>query len=417
MLKKFCVGAACFISVACSSSPVRMPASDNVNLRTRDGKIVATPDLRVSLALPLCPEDKSLRTDKDECLPSGETALFQEITEISFRFQSAQNPPSEKVSQRDFHAKQHACLAGTWTPLKTIPGNMAVGVFALKDSAPVVVRYSNGSPKRRSEDGSIGSPADSQPDARGLAIKLVGLPGDSILEVEDRLGGAMNQDFVLINDPSFFLRSPKSYPNFLTALTEGKPFFQNMDAGELAVLKRTTRTVNDVVTERFFSQTPYVLGDQKAKYSVRQCKQETAKPLTAEESKNPNFLRQRIQARLKKQPICLIFSVQLRTPQMDVEDAAVDWNEKDSAFVDVAKILIPQKQNFNDPERDAYCENISFNPWNSMAENRPAGGINRARLAVYSAISRKRRMENTVQVREPRSSEEFFDVLRRPKNP
>lgn len=95
---------------------------------------------------------------------------------------------------------------------------------------------------------------------------------------------------------------------------------------------------------------------------------------------------------------------------MDVEDAAVEWTP--AVFIDLAKIEIPQDQDINDPERDAVCENISFNPWNSLAEHRPAGAINRARLSVYSAISRKRRMENQVPVREPLVSDNFLSVLK-----
>lgn len=77
---------------------------------------------------------------------------------------------------------------------------------------------------------------------------------------------------------------------------------------------------------------------------------------------------------------------------MDVKNPSIDCKESDSNFIDVAKITAPKGQDINDPERDKYCENISFNPWNTQIENRPAGGINRTRLAVYSAISRKRRI-------------------------
>jgi hypothetical protein len=96
---------------------------------------------------------------------------------------------------------------------------------------------------------------------------------------------------------------------------------------------------------------------------------------------------------------------------MKVEDATELWSEAESPFVDVARIQIPGQQDINDPSRDSYCENISFNPWNSLPENRPAGAISRARLSVYSALSRKRRIENKVSVREPMATDSFFSVL------
>jgi hypothetical protein len=41
-------------------------------------------------------------------------------------------------------------------------------------------------------------------------------------------------------------------------------------------------------------------------------------------------------------------------------------------------------------ENGESCEAISFNPWNGLIEQRPLGGISRARKAVYREISRLR---------------------------
>jgi hypothetical protein len=406
------------LTLSCSSPPsLRTPASEVEPLRSRDGAVISVPGLRVPLTIPECGNESSQTAGQnggqnashDECRLSGEAELFNQITDLSFRFQSAQNPASEKVSQRDFHAKHHACLAGLWTPLPGLPVDIAQGIFSNEKTLRAVVRYSNGSPKSPAGNGA--QPPDAHPDARGLAIKLVGVSGDSILNTEQAEAGVANQDFVLINDPAFFLRSPKSYPAFFTLITKGESFFGIMDPLELKVLKETTRAVPDVVAERFFSQTPYRLGSHYAKYSTRPCQAEVPAAMTEDESKDANFLRKRIATRLEKNAICLIFSIQLKTPEMEVEDAAVEWSQLKSPFIDVAKITIPKGQDINSPERDSFCENISFNPWNSLAANRPVGGINRARLAVYSAVSRKRRTENNVPIREPKSNESFFQVL------
>ena len=388
----------------------RNPAANPTDMTTRDGKRISTPAMNIDLKLPDCPENMS---SNEECLIPGETALFDEVVHDSVQFQSVQNPSSVKVSQRDFHPRQHACLAGVWRPnaaLATTSPKFAKGIFAMKQTAPVVLRFSNGSPK--SPNGNNKTPPDFAPDARGLAIKVVGIPGQGILDIEDPESGVTNQDFVMINYPAFFLRTPKSYPAFLTSLAKAQPFFSIMDPLEISVLKATNRVVPDVMAERFWTQTPYKLGDGFAKLSVRLCKPETGSPTTAEEQANPRFLRERIRERLLKGPICLAFMAQAKTANMKVEDAAVEWKESESPFVEVARIEIPGGQDINNSDRDAFCENISFNPWNSLKANRPAGAMNRARLAVYSAVSRKRRLENSVPIREPKTSDKFFDVVR-----
>lgn len=386
----------------------RAPSSTSVEIQTRSGEPVPVPDLRLALDIPTCPEDMGAMFE--ECAPPGEQALLDEVTRTTVVFQTAQNPPTVKVSQRDFHAKHNACLAATWSPLPNLPANVKVGAFALTAPQKAVIRWSNGAPKSPTGNDQINP--DIHPEPRGLAIKLVDIPGASILNVEDAREGKANQDFVMINFPAFFLRTPKNYPQFMTAITKGQPFFQLLDALELSVLKASTTTVADEVTESFFSQVPYVLGSGYAKYRARLCDPETPAPLTEAEKKNPHFLRARIRERVMKGPICLIFSVQPKTAGQMVEDAAIAWKESDAPFIDVAKITIPAGQDINDPARDSFCENISFNPWNSLAENRPAGAINRARLAVYTGLSRKRRTENKVQIREPKADESFFDVLK-----
>lgn len=398
---------------ACSTKPKdRVPAQDvsNTSLPNRDGNAVKIPGLLTTFNIPSC---KSLTEDQknNECTAEGEKELFESITETAFQFQGVQNPKGINPSQRDFHAKQHACLAGKWTPLKNIPTELAIGAFAIKEPVRAIIRYSNGSPKSPSGNGLV--PPDASKDPRGLAIKLVGVPGHSILDIEEKQKGVMNQDFIFINHPAFFLRTPQSYPAFLGALRDGKPFFNSLDDLEKTVLIQSQREISDIVPEIFFSQTPYVLGSSYAKYRIRLCNPEKSLPLSENDKSNPDFLREKIRLRLAKNSICLRFAVQIKKAEMPVEDAAVTWNEENSPFIDVAEIIIPKNQDLKKGgERDLYCENISFNPWNSLEFNRPAGGINRARLGPYTGVSRKRRMENKVRIREPLKTDEFLSILK-----
>ena len=82
-----------------------------------------------------------------------------------------------------------------------IPANLAKGVFIPGKTYQCYLRFSNGS-------GDPKQCADGHDDGRGLAIKLLGVPGEKILGT-DR--GAMTQDFVMINISYFFTNDHRTY--------------------------------------------------------------------------------------------------------------------------------------------------------------------------------------------------------------
>jgi hypothetical protein len=91
---------------------------------------------------------------------------------------------------------------------------------------------------------------------------------------------------------------------------------------------------------------------------------------------------------------------------MPIENASVEWPERLSPFVPVAKIRIPQ-QSFTSPEQLAFARRLSFNPWHSIPEHRPLGNQNRARRLIYSELSRLRQSMNHEPHTEPNGSENF----------
>ncbi|MNL66665.1 hypothetical protein D3C87_1911650 [compost metagenome] len=80
---------------------------------------------------------------------------------------------------------------------------------------------------------------------------------------------------------------------------------------------------------------------------------------------------------------------------MPIEDTSIVWLEADSPFETVARIRVPP-QDFDTPEQNVMCENLSFNPWHGIEAHRPIGGINRLRKAVYEAVSEYRHARNGV---------------------
>ncbi|MDQ2733233.1 MAG: hypothetical protein M3Y56_16405 [Armatimonadota bacterium] len=94
------------------------------------------------------------------------------------------------------------------------------------------------------------------------------------------------------------------------------------------------------------------------------------------------------------------FLVQVQGPGMPIEDPTIRWDERKSPFQKVATICIPA-QNFDTPVRRELSENLSFNPWHTLPDHRPLGGINRVRKQVYQSISELRHQLNDVPVSEP----------------
>jgi hypothetical protein len=79
----------------------------------------------------------------------------------------------------------------------------------------------------------------------------------------------------------------------------------------------------------------------------------------------------------------------------DVEDASRPWVAADDMQMSLARIEIPL-QLFSTAERDCDCENMMFNPWNTLPEHQPLGGLNRMRVAVYIASTRVRHCLNMI---------------------
>jgi Catalase len=81
-----------------------------------------------------------------------------------------------------------------------LPSNLAQGVFVPGKRYPACIRFSNG-------DANVQHP-DGEGDVRAMAIKLLDVPGDKILEEQK---SAPTQDFILVNSPVFFTDDPSDY--------------------------------------------------------------------------------------------------------------------------------------------------------------------------------------------------------------
>jgi catalase len=311
---------------------------------------------------------------------------------------------------RDAHAKAHACVRATFKiDNSSLPESLKVGVFAENGREfPAWMRFSNGNGEPKGKD--------SNGDVRGLAIKLMGVDGDKILESERH---ERTQDFVMVNSEAFFIKDISNYVEFVAMLNKGNPvaYLVLHPKDFYILLKAQSQKVSNPLGLNFFSSTPYRLGratsaDQRAmKYNVVPCASNTASDPAQPDKKDPDFLRKAMVNHLKGGAACFEFQVQLRDEadpdDMPIEDSTVVWNDHPTFFnshyspkIKVATITIPP-QEFDTDRQNAFCENLSFTPWHSLPEHRPLGRTNRARRTVYKLISDFRHKRNGMAQREP----------------
>jgi catalase len=310
----------------------------------------------------------------------------------------------EAPYRRDVHSKTHGCLKATFTVLDNLDSRLHFGLFANPGQYESWIRFSSGKTYPQ---------PDSVKDARGMAIKVMGVPGKKLLQ-DDGLPPAGTQDFALMNATQFFIRNITEYAEFTKYLGSGfgaraeygyflggfTPDVRKWHLREMMLAKDTLKPAPDsLLNTQFYSVSAFKLGPQEnVKYSARPCKEVRAADVNRS---HPNFLREEMVKRLSNGSACFDFLVQLQVPgkNMPVEDTTVEWSEKDSPFLPVARLDIPSQQ--FEANNDV-CEGLAFNPWHSLPEHKPIGVMNRIRKAVYLEVSRYRRQTNGVALCEPK---------------
>lgn len=336
----------------------------------------------------------ALETGYGERVSPDEAALESEMAALSVGILK-RDSPGKSPMPRDAHAKHHGCARARFAVDKEVPLGFRAGVLSEpgKEYAGWI-RFSNGSPK--SQD-------DKDGDARGMALKLMGVEGEKLLAAER---AAQTQDFLMISSDVFFIKDSKDYVEFFKLIVKGSNpawfFFGRLPWRwtEFGVARRIAKQGKSVVNplvSRYFSTTPYLLGDKSViKFAVMPC-------AGSPDAKNDfagsgDYLRLNMAKSLDVShggPACFRFMVQRRTQPatMSVEDSRLPWDQAASPFVPVATITIPV-QEFSGEHQMRFCENLSFTPWHGLPAHRPLGNINRARKVVYEAISAVRHETN-----------------------
>ena len=322
---------------------------------------------------------------------------------IAGHFEEGRGP-----ARRDAHAYDNGCVRAIFQVDENLPDELCQGVFVRGRQYKAWIRFSNGNSEPR--------PAWMF-DARGMAIKLTGVPGAKLMDDEKH-----TQDFILISHPRFFVDDLKRYKNTLVAFLRGR----YRDQLVFALLKlwpleawfafrANWNFMYNPLYQQYWSMTPYRFGvDPETKFAVKY----TARPRL--HSKPGLFSRQlarlgwnfslkeEMNKTLAGNEVWFDFYIQrfVDDQSTPIENSKKLWREADSKPERVGTIIIPI-QDCMSPGQAIFCENLSFSPWHSLPEHRPLGLVNRVRKVAYREISTLRHDLNKVPPAEPTGDETF----------
>ncbi|UIN57536.1 catalase family protein [Pseudomonas kribbensis] len=332
-----------------------------------------------------------------EQIPDGEAAMTQDVIQTAVRIVDQHRESTRYL--RDAHAKAHGCVKADVQVLPDLAQELRQGVFSEPGKLwKATMRLSNGNAYPQ---------FDSIRDARGMAIKLLDVPGKSLLADRQELH---EQDFVMFSHPNFFVSNVAEYRQNVAAQADGKrvmAFFPGWDPRSWQIrhlfiaLATLSPPPESPTRTTYFSVSPYKFGEANAKFRVMPDPERCpAYTLPKQNQDLPNFLRSALNQQLSTDriPACFVLQIQRQDANkfMPIEDTSIEWREQDSPFQTVARITLPP-QDFDTPALNLQCDNLSFNPWFGIEAHRPIGGINRLRKAVYEAVSDYRHSRNSAQ--------------------
>jgi hypothetical protein len=320
------------------------------------------------------------------------------------------------VALRGVHAKHHGLLKARFRVRDDLPERLRRGIFIPGREYDAWLRPSNSDMNQR---------PDWLPDARGLAIKLVGVDGPQLIQdrpIPNGLGlpDGHTQDFTLVTHPTFFVKDLRDYAilrSFIDVRPEdlrerlgvaaGVLAFAGARPRELSIFLQTLlRWCRHPLLPTYHSLLPFLVGpNEVAKCSVtpteatraileRATPLDLLRDLTDDSS---NYLRRALQRSLDALGSTpLVFEFALHVPReepLPIEDPRIDWRPRAERIV-VASLTI-MAQNATSTERMASAEGMVVTPWHGLVAHRPLGSLNRGRMSVYLASARQRWRSDT----------------------
>jgi hypothetical protein len=329
---------------------------------------------------------------------AGEEQIVGEIVASMEKFVRREYGPGQ--AQRAGNTKTYGVVRGEFEVLDGIPGNLNHGLFARPGNYLAWVRLAGPGPL---------APADLRDNAiMSIGVKVLGVPGTKLSEDEKH-----TQDFLGISAPTFTTPDVRQNLQLQREVWNRTPLLYFIRPGsshwcDLVMQGLYAKTAASPLQVTYYSCVPYLLGAGQAmqfRFAVRPFpfRRVPFRP-------GPDYLREALVRTLAEREVVFDMLVQVQTDpyRMPIEHAGIIWPARLSPPVRVAVLRLPRQQ-CDSPAQRAFADNLSFNPWHALPEHRPLGNQNRARLAIYTALSRVRQQMNSAAHFEPTGREEFPD--------
>lgn len=304
-----------------------------------------------------------------EAKPEGEDARFEVYAQ---RLATLQRGNGGK--HRALHAKGHGVFEASLVIADGLPDHARHGLFAKPARYEALVRFSNGAGKRQ---------ADKVGDVRGIAVKVLGVPGKKVL------GDASTQDFLGILSSAVPFRNADDFVGVIWATrSPALALFRllgTIGPRAFPLLKKLLAGLKQppaaLTSKRFFSALPIQCGPYAARFAFTPS-DTTADPLPA----GPDFHGEVLASRLRRGPVAYDLELQFFVDEATtpIEDPTVDWP---TPYVRVGRLELPQQDVASErgKQLSERGERLSFDPWHALVEHQPLGGMMRARKAAYFA--------------------------------
>ena len=351
------------------------------------------------------PDIETLEADEQETIDGIIQGMTQQTQTVEER---------EGHAVRASHAKSSACVVGDIRVADDLPEELAQGLFARGGTFPVAVRFAQGPGEN------LGDRVSTH---RGMAIKIFGADGEKLPGHDGD-----TQDFVLASGPTFPSGTAHGFLRDGTVIGKSAAMPEAVKSAVSSVARNLNKVLNAVgkpspmadffghpfshpLNDSYFSQAPMRWGDYVAKIAAfpASVHQDSLRDWQLDPHTDEDGFRHAAVAFFGEHDVVFELRVQLwaNAQTQPIEDASVEWPAQDSQYRTIATITLPRQPAYGSQRVRYYEEVMTFRPAHSLAAHRPLGGVMRARLQVYKALSDFRHGKNGTAAAEPKSVEEI----------
>ncbi|MGW0778176.1 catalase family protein [Streptomyces sp. NPDC002835] len=351
--------------------------------------------------------------------PTYQQELDEVVSTVGRRTRESVERQGVGRAVRTAHGKTYGLMKATVT-IGDVPAPYAQGIFATPATYDAVVRYSNGLGHLRA-DSLLGA-------ACGMGVKMFGVPGTTLLADESDTG---TFDLNLINNTVFFANTAYDYmviEDLFAELPDAlvNPSRRKSWMGEFLTRRGTLASADEWLWDELFAMLSFTqvqrrnllsytynsmgafrYGDHIAK--IRTVPVSSVAHLDVDVQADGEAFRNTLVAEAVERDHAFELQAQLNADlaRMPVDNTSVQWPERLSPWVTVARIDLP-RQDIGGEENLTAADGTSITPWRTREDHRPIGEIQRVREEVYRRSSIERHRINDQPRREPASSADLL---------